>query len=1125
MCAQGTHALRLSGLYLCFILFSNVVTSVGTPSTSSPTELPEASPAAPPTPVSLRNHTALRPTGSLASPTLQAKALSSSVAEEENYLVDMVDRLNSTSARQMFSSGVSVVAKISRRKGANASGSNVIRGGGAQATDVGNESAEETSVEMTAGVVDMLSERAGGDDMVAVLSTIDESSLPGLDSGEDAVVKAVAFSLFRASDKSRVAVSHLEAPVALHMGATPPGSTCHYWDEDREMWSQEGVRTSRSGDEVTCLASHLSVFSLITNRSLVQALHCIDTSILSHESIEVMRSTNWYWRPAAWLLFTVVFVNLGSFLVAEFYDIQRSRHYGLQKAVPESFFEQMSEELEDIIDAWRFMWRSLISCSPSTLMPGVIVKCTRHTGSTFVNLNRKDMTLLRRLYRKHKKALENGTVKDEHLERVHQQQNEFIDLVGKLLVFHSFIFSKDTPYHRRFIVFLWAERPWASTWEFNYRMSKRAQAMLRMCLMVSSLFKTALLFNASGTSKVDGPSLCSNHSLGERIAKIVTFSIISALLSPVVALFFTRIAQIGVIRKAARQHHVVEFVKLVGASTCFWILVVSYVSFCVLFVSLFISNTSEDDTRDWCFTALAQLVLGYFLLPVFKAFVLASSAGVMRHWPAILADSRTKLMADIEGGEANSSSDSDSDCSSKGAESLATDGAATADLLRHQEAHADHVLTSINLVFHIASACDMSIEAFKDCLLAELQRRILKEVNIEDLQVNILLGNVLASICAEVTGSTAALSALDAVDLSDVNISGVHGHRVQQHPAHDVLQTVKIESESSFVVDIAEFPERGDSPRSHTLTLEEVASEYGETLRILKKKVYETKEKKAYARGGTVDSQQGPNTAVQISSSPSTEPDSSVRGTSAQAEETLSDTAGRITDSQAGAEAAGKGASSSPQERNIKPRAPGDPDRGTPTSNVTFDATVEHVDPEVSDDKTTKRVMWLGTIGNDSEREQDSRFLHRFNMSERMQDMVFNSGRSGTSEGSTRRSSAEPQIQRREQRSNTLKSLRDKFNVSERMQGMVFESGSSGSESHLGRSERQRKPTLTRGNSLRGKLNSESQHCSGATHCEINSTSPKECRIWCFRANGVTSRERDPVPSQKGSPDCNEAIH
>lgn len=124
-----------------------------------------------------------------------------------------------------------------------------------------------------------------------------------------------------------VSVQDLDEPIQFSL---PLNSSieayCAFWDEQRHSWSDKGVETLGRNAQgfLQCSSTHLTLFGAVTS-GFVNALLCSQATLLSRNGLAAIGRGDWAMRVDALLLWLLLLLEGGLFLIAVVLDVRRSR--------------------------------------------------------------------------------------------------------------------------------------------------------------------------------------------------------------------------------------------------------------------------------------------------------------------------------------------------------------------------------------------------------------------------------------------------------------------------------------------------------------------------------------------------------------------------------------------------------------------------------------------------------------------------------------------------------------------------------------------------------------------------------------------------------------------------------
>lgn len=131
-----------------------------------------------------------------------------------------------------------------------------------------------------------------------------------------------------ASSRSQgwVSVEGLEEPMQFTLPVEAKSSRCAYWDEEKEKWSDEGVKTLGADSEgmLVCSSIHLTLFAAIVE-GFVSTLLCTKITLFSSEGLVNIFRGNWFQRTDAVLLWLVMLFEFCLLILAAYLDMRRRR--------------------------------------------------------------------------------------------------------------------------------------------------------------------------------------------------------------------------------------------------------------------------------------------------------------------------------------------------------------------------------------------------------------------------------------------------------------------------------------------------------------------------------------------------------------------------------------------------------------------------------------------------------------------------------------------------------------------------------------------------------------------------------------------------------------------------------
>lgn len=157
--------------------------------------------------------------------------------------------------------------------------------------------------------------------------TVAAMDVTNTSSEETKVVAAIWIELAYLVSLERPSVTALEDPVLFKPGAVyTEGMTCAYWDEERLMWSNQGVEVDDSsvvGQPLVCRSYHLSLFAALL-QGFQDTLQCANFRLMTGDAVAAMFKGDWHKGSGTVVYWSVLAVLLAFFLLSARQDRLRS---------------------------------------------------------------------------------------------------------------------------------------------------------------------------------------------------------------------------------------------------------------------------------------------------------------------------------------------------------------------------------------------------------------------------------------------------------------------------------------------------------------------------------------------------------------------------------------------------------------------------------------------------------------------------------------------------------------------------------------------------------------------------------------------------------------------------------
>jgi len=436
-------------------------------------------------------------------------------------------------------------------------------------------------------------------------------------------------------------VSDLSIPVTIYMNntASAPGDSmelaCVYWDESAHTWSQNGVQTIARPDEnrLVCTSSHLSFFAAIWS-SVRLGITCTNLAIFTENSFELLEGKHvpgvrrWY-QHAAGIAATILFIGDMVLLVtACVVDQKHKKSHGWDDR---NFF----------IEAQNKKNSTSIRERVTDAMINTIVLPNAAAQAKMVIEDFQAVAVVERIHEV--EPLTNDTTRSVrtraslHLKKGHVK---LLDSHGQVVDDFKSTVARAVDGSRS-LARIWGLfinlQPLLSAWRFSVMFTHFERLLFFSSSFWGALMASALYFNTSGgATSLEDPGECAAPAVP--VVKAVVAggmnTIISQLCTIIVPALKQRqfvVAEMwseGAIQKRIRHWKILD--------TIVDIFLVSYLSFSILYVFLFLASVTDIDRSTWVFSAAILLINSWILTPVLTACILVALVNIhyLRNWEA-----------------------------------------------------------------------------------------------------------------------------------------------------------------------------------------------------------------------------------------------------------------------------------------------------------------------------------------------------------------------------------------------------------------------------------------------------------------------------------------------------------
>lgn len=440
------------------------------------------------------------------------------------------------------------------------------------------------------------------DGAVLMLTVFDES-LPTSDD-EVLAAPAVAISLFDVAEEDRV--EKLVEPMILQF-IVHNTSTCVFWDDVSNQWSTAGVQTLELPDgRLQCNSWHLSIFSAIVD-SAIAAITCSNAQILTSEGISKLTEGDWYWGPAAFVLYAT--------LVSQWVILAMAVRFH-QQAV--------------LIGNWSAELYSLAFPQDSVSIGAQLLHAfhdihaiSRRFVSRVASMSIAYQT--RTLVADVNSALNGAPLNDLEIDNLQSHpfvQTPLYQLVNEQAIISFQHFRDKCDYFDQAWILFVANHPFSKVFFHSCSLSFYFRAHMFTSKMILSQAVSALFFSASGGAPdIESPDECSPGTFLEKALRSIIIGVISNLLVafPLLLLLTMHKRKFS---KKDRKHNIRRIWLCVDLSLASFMH--CYDAFAVFFLLCFLANTKWNVQLQFVIAYGTSLTVGYVLKPAALAVLMVA---------------------------------------------------------------------------------------------------------------------------------------------------------------------------------------------------------------------------------------------------------------------------------------------------------------------------------------------------------------------------------------------------------------------------------------------------------------------------------------------------------------------
>jgi len=527
-----------------------------------------------------------------------------------------------------------------------------------------------------------------GKDVVAVMVRFDPETIAKTlggaattDASGNKVTVSGVISFEIKADGESFKATELEDPIVLGLPVNYSASeSCAYWDGDNLMWSDDGVSSTNSDGQMTCLVTHLSMFGSVA-AEVGSVLNCANLEMLTPKGLAAMGKGNWWYFPGSVSMYVLFALHFWLFTLAVQEDMKNRSYKSDQHFV--TSHENYKHEKHSmgykihhgICDPWhQFVAAVQHGChtcrygyAPITHFAGIIMVhiltlCIQTSCGAVRSITHTDI----------KKHVKN--TKKIHKHVVHMQTKDLSDLteirrtesnlsatpsdfaardqeIREWLNDHIDEFYKGGLSGMGFLKLLWmfymALQPWSSIMHASIYVPATLRVLILSARVFGALMLSGLFFSTAGGAQTnDAPSECdAPKDLVRNLLRAAIIGIFSSIIStiPIAIMVMLRIRAITWVAEDDdhKRKKLIRTWKIEDG--VLWLLGSVYNVLCMLFLLSFCANVTLPDHWEWLIAASFSLFKMAVIIPFTLALVLTIVATIGSQLPDIINKARIKL--------------------------------------------------------------------------------------------------------------------------------------------------------------------------------------------------------------------------------------------------------------------------------------------------------------------------------------------------------------------------------------------------------------------------------------------------------------------------------------------------
>eukprot|EP00927_Polykrikos_kofoidii_P049898 TRINITY_DN4389_c0_g1_i1.p1 TRINITY_DN4389_c0_g1~~TRINITY_DN4389_c0_g1_i1.p1 ORF type:complete len:788 (+),score=137.46 TRINITY_DN4389_c0_g1_i1:216-2366(+) len=463
----------------------------------------------------------------------------------------------------------------------------------------------------------------------------------------------------------------LKEPAFISFPINHSKPRCVYWDEDADDWSGRGLQHQPPDAEtgaVVCSTTHLSLFAILN--VLARTLQCSNIKIFSADGLAALGRLDLLFRPASIMVWALMALHVGCMAFWCF----RSRR-GELHAVDHHWVvlqpdgaeggaraRKVLKERAGLFKKLSLGFKNAVSkkhpcmyAIAHVVVPGLVRKALLlKTAATLRAMPAEVMHMLAQSAGSRQQAAASDTASQcsrsiaansrtnrpvfrRMITGDHEHSRHEVAKIArtKALEVYGELFGPASRFWSNIWCVFCIMQPFSLLQYWSPRESTPVRAMKMTARFFSTLFTSAVFYNATGAKSMDADPECSPKNGVAAILQSLAVGTVSLFVS-MLPIFITVVLKR---RRLTFVETVEEGERIIKSwhvfDTVLWTLLLCFSAFCFLFVAVFVANVGPTDAEKWMLSSLVSCVQNLVLVPLGLAMAFSSMFEVVSCLPGI----------------------------------------------------------------------------------------------------------------------------------------------------------------------------------------------------------------------------------------------------------------------------------------------------------------------------------------------------------------------------------------------------------------------------------------------------------------------------------------------------------